>query len=40
MGSNVIDVYVKRLREKIDGNRDEKERLIMSERGIGYGIKE
>ena len=40
MGSNVIDVYVKRLREKIDGNRDEKERLIMSERGIGYGIRE
>lgn len=40
MGSNVIDVYVKRLREKIDGNREEKDRLIMSERGIGYGIRE
>jgi len=39
MGSNVIDVYVKRLREKIDANRDEKERLILSERGVGYGIK-
>ncbi len=40
MGSNVIDVYVKRLREKVDANREEKERLIISERGIGYGIKE
>ncbi len=40
MGSNVIDVYVKRLREKVDGNRPEEERLIMSERGVGYGIKE
>ena len=39
MGSNVIDVYVKRLREKIDANRDEKDRLILSERGVGYGIK-
>jgi DNA-binding response OmpR family regulator len=39
MGSNVIDVYVKRLREKIDANRDEKDRLIMSERGTGYGIR-
>ncbi|HYM19971.1 MAG TPA: response regulator transcription factor [Candidatus Kapabacteria bacterium] len=40
MGSNVIDVYVKRLREKLDGNRPEPERLIISERGVGYGIKE
>ncbi len=40
MGSNVIDVYVKRLREKVDGNRPEEERLIISERGVGYGIKE
>ncbi len=39
MGSNVIDVYIKRLREKVDANRDEKDRLLMSERGIGYGIK-
>jgi len=39
MGSNVIDVYVKRLREKIDANREEKDRLILSERGVGYGIK-
>lgn len=40
MGSNVIDVYIKRLREKIDGNREEKDKLMMSERGVGYGIKE
>jgi DNA-binding response OmpR family regulator len=40
MGSNVIDVYVKRLREKLDGNRPDEERLILSERGVGYGIKE
>lgn len=39
MGSNVIDVYVKRLREKIDAGREEKERLILSERGVGYGIR-
>jgi DNA-binding response OmpR family regulator len=39
MGSNVIDVYVKRLREKIDANREEKDRLITSERGVGYGIR-
>ncbi len=40
MGSNVIDVYVKRLREKLDGTRPEEERLLISERGVGYGIKE
>jgi DNA-binding response OmpR family regulator len=40
MGSNVIDVYIKRLREKVDSTREEKDRLIMSERGIGYGVKE
>jgi len=39
MGSNVIDVYVKRLREKIDASREEKDRLIISERGVGYGIR-
>ncbi|HEY3874343.1 MAG TPA: response regulator transcription factor, partial [Candidatus Kapabacteria bacterium] len=39
MGSNVIDVYVKRLREKIDAARGEDERLITSERGVGYGIR-
>ena len=39
MGSNVIDVYIKRLREKIDAGRDEKDRLIISERGVGYGIR-
>jgi DNA-binding response OmpR family regulator len=40
MGSNVIDVYIKRLREKIDAGRTEDERLVMSERGIGYGIRD
>lgn len=40
MGSNVIDVYIKRLREKLDGTREEDDRLIISERGVGYGIKE
>jgi DNA-binding response OmpR family regulator len=39
MGSNVIDVYVKRLREKIDEDREPKDRLIISERGIGYGVR-
>jgi DNA-binding response OmpR family regulator len=39
MGSNVIDVYIKRLREKIDTDRGEKDRLITSERGVGYGVK-
>jgi DNA-binding response OmpR family regulator len=39
MGSNVIDVYIKRLREKIDAGRDEKDRIIISERGVGYGIR-
>lgn len=39
MGSNVIDVYVKRLREKIDAGREEKDRLIISERGVGYGVR-
>ena len=39
MGSNVIDVYIKRLREKVDAQREEKDRLIVSERGVGYGIR-
>jgi DNA-binding response OmpR family regulator len=39
MGSNVIDVYIKRLREKIDADQEEKDRLITSERGVGYGLK-
>jgi DNA-binding response OmpR family regulator len=39
MGSNVIDVYIKRLREKIDAGREEKDRIITSERGVGYGIR-
>ena len=38
--SNVIDVYIKRLREKLDLNYEEKDRLMISERGIGYGIKD
>jgi DNA-binding response OmpR family regulator len=40
MGSNVIDVYIKRLREKLDHGREEKDKLMLSERGVGYGIKE
>jgi DNA-binding response OmpR family regulator len=40
MGSNVIDVYIKRLREKLDSNYEEKDKLMISERGIGYGIKD
>ena len=36
---NVIDVYIKRLREKIDEDRDAKDRLIVAERGIGYGVR-
>jgi DNA-binding response OmpR family regulator len=40
MGSNVIDVYIKRLREKLDNNYEEKDKLMISERGIGYGIKD
>jgi DNA-binding response OmpR family regulator len=39
MGSNVIDVYIKRLREKIDEDREEKDRLIVAERGVGYGVR-
>ncbi len=39
MGSNVIDVYIKRLREKIDEDREAKDRIIISERGVGYGVK-
>ncbi|MBU4334465.1 MAG: response regulator transcription factor [Candidatus Omnitrophica bacterium] len=35
--SNVIDVHIKRLREKIDGN--EKIKLIHTMRGMGYVLK-
>lgn len=36
-GTNLVDVYVKRLRQKIDGT--EGERLIETVRGVGYRIK-
>jgi DNA-binding response OmpR family regulator len=37
-GSNLVDVYVKRLREKIDAGRDTK--LLHTVRGSGYVLKE
>lgn len=37
-GSNIVDVYVRKLREKID--REGEARLLRSERGVGYGIGE
>jgi len=37
-GTNVIDVYVNHLRQKIDGNYDKK--LIHTVRGAGYVMKE
>jgi heavy metal response regulator len=37
-GTNVIDVYVNHLRQKIDGNFDKK--LIQTVRGAGYVMKE
>jgi DNA-binding response OmpR family regulator len=37
-GSNIVDVYVRKLREKID--REGETRLLRSERGVGYGIGE
>lgn len=37
-GSNIIDVYVRRLRDKIDAGFDQK--LLHSVRGVGYLIKE
>lgn len=37
-GSNVVDVYVKRLRDKIDAGRDPK--LLHTVRGLGYVLKE
>ncbi len=36
--SNVVDVHIKNLRRKIDGNYDEK--LLETIRGVGYKIKE
>ena len=37
-GTNLVDVYVKRLREKIDAQFDHK--LLHTVRGVGYVIKE
>ena len=37
-GSNVVDVYISRLREKLDAGREPK--LLHTVRGIGYVIKE
>jgi DNA-binding response OmpR family regulator len=37
-GSNIVDVYVKRLREKIDVGRDIK--LLHTVRGSGYVLRE
>ena len=37
-GTNLVDVYIKRLREKIDDNFEPK--LLHTVRGIGYVLKE
>jgi len=37
-GSNIIDVYIRRLRKKIDEGFSKK--LIHTIRGVGYTIKE
>lgn len=37
-GSNLVDVYVQRLRKKVDGEAEE--RLIETIRGVGYRIRE
>ncbi|MCW5552815.1 MAG: response regulator transcription factor [Verrucomicrobiae bacterium] len=37
-GSNLVDVYIKRLREKIDSNFEPK--LLHTVRGVGYVLKE
>jgi DNA-binding response OmpR family regulator len=37
-GTNLVDVYVKRLREKIDADSEQK--LLHTVRGVGYVIKE
>jgi DNA-binding response OmpR family regulator len=36
-GTNIVDVYVQRLRRKIDAG--EPERLIQTVRGIGYALR-
>ena len=35
--SNIVDVYVRRLRKKIDG--DGEPSLFQTVRGVGYGIR-
>ena len=35
--SNIIDVYIRRLRRKID--KDEKESRILTLRGVGYRLR-
>jgi DNA-binding response OmpR family regulator len=37
-GTNIVDVYIRRLREKIDVNSDFK--LLHTTRGAGYVLKE
>lgn len=37
-GTNLVDVYVMRLREKVDGNAPIK--LLHTVRGVGYVMKE
>src|SRR6266853_361783 len=37
-GTNLVDVYIKRLREKIDANFEKK--LLHTVRGVGYVLKE
>ena len=37
-GTNVVDVYISRLREKLDTGRDRK--LLHTVRGMGYVLKE
>jgi DNA-binding response OmpR family regulator len=37
-GTNLVDVYIKRLREKIDADFELK--LVQTVRGMGYVLKE
>ncbi|HEU0040324.1 MAG TPA: winged helix-turn-helix domain-containing protein, partial [Verrucomicrobiae bacterium] len=37
-GTNLVDVYIKRLREKIDADAEPK--LLHTVRGVGYVLKE
>ncbi len=36
--SNIVDVYIKNLRRKIDGGDDSKVKLIHTVRGTGYRL--